>query len=164
MARHEPSQMPPQRLPCELRALAQAVVAEHAILAESRDIDLGLADDGDGGALTVAAHAEGLAVMVGNLVDNALRYTQRGGRVDVSVGVARGQPYLRVADNGPGVPEGERARLFDRFYRPDGNAVWGCGLGLSIVRNVADAHGAQIALAGAAAGSGLVVTVTLPAS
>ena len=66
---------------------------------------------------------------------------------------------LRVRDNGPGVPEEHRARLFDRFYRPDGNDAWGCGLGLSIVRNIADHHQAGIELAESGEGRGLCVTV-----
>ncbi len=106
----------------------------------------------------VPAHADGLSVMLSNLVYNAVRYTQRGGQVDVSAGVEGGRAYLRVADSGPGVPEAERGRLFDRFYRPDGNAVWGCGLGLSIARNVVDGHGAAVELS-SNGGAGLVVSV-----
>ena len=160
LARHEQTQAPPPRAPCDLQALARATVSDHTLHAESRRIDLGVTDAG--AAPVVLAHADGLSVMLGNLVDNALRYTQQGGQVDVSVGVDGGRAYLRVADNGPGVPQAERARLFDRFYRPDGNVVWGCGLGMSIVKNVADGHGAHIDLASNAGGAGLVVTVTLP--
>ncbi|MFS2002248.1 ATP-binding protein [Duganella sp. CT11-25] len=162
LARHEQTQSPPPRLPCDLLALAQAVVSDHAIHAESKSIDLGIA----AGAATVIApaHAEGLQVMLNNLVDNALRYTQRGGQVDVAVELDQGRPCLRVSDNGPGVPEASRARLFDRFYRPDGNELWGCGLGMSIVKNVVDEHGAEIELSSNAGGIGLVVTVRLPAA
>ena len=95
--------------------------------------------------------------MLSNLVDNSLRYTQQGGQVDVRVGLQDGAPFLQVADNGPGVPEENRERLFDRFYRPDGNAVWGCGLGLSIVKSVADAHQIKLEL-GSNGRRGLVVT------
>jgi len=162
LARHEQTQAPPPRLPCDLLALAQTVVSDHAIHAETKGIDLGIAADA---ASTVAAiHLEGVKVMLNNLVDNALRYTQAGGQVDVAVGSERGRPCLRVSDNGPGVPAAERARLFDRFYRPDGNALWGCGLGMSIVKSVADGHDAEIELSSNAGGVGLVVTVRLPAS
>lgn len=162
LARHEHAQAAPARAACDLLALAREVVSEHAIYAESKRIDLGV----DGAVATVVAGArvDGLTVMLSNLVDNALRYTQDGGRVDVSAGALDGRPYLRVADNGPGVPADERARLFDRFYRPDGNAVWGCGLGMSIVKSVADNHDARIDLACNADGRGLVVTVLLPAA
>jgi two-component system OmpR family sensor kinase len=73
-----------------------------------------------------------------------------------------GRPLLRVSDNGPGVPRQHHARLFDRFFRPDGNDAWGCGLGLSIVRHIAEHHQADIALAEGEAGRGLQVTVRFP--
>lgn len=161
LARHEQHQAPPARVPTDILALARRVVGDHSILAESRGIDLGVT--GGGEPLWVPGHPEGLSVMLTNLVDNAVRYTQAGGQVDVSAGMERGRAYLRVADNGPGVPEAERARLFDRFYRPDGNTVWGCGLGLSIVRNVVDGHGADIELS-SNGGTGLTVSVYLPAA
>jgi two-component system OmpR family sensor kinase len=71
----------------------------------------------------------------------------------------QGQVLLRVKDNGPGVAREHRARLFDRFFRPDGNQVWGCGLGLSIVRNIADHHGAEVRLGDGDDGRGFSVTV-----
>ena len=160
LARHEQPSAPRPYANCDLLALAQQAVADHTIHAESKNIDLGIADGA--ARVVVPVQVEGMAVLLSNLVDNALRYTQRGGRVDVSAGMERGRPYLRVADNGPGVPEAERGRLFDRFYRPDGNLVWGCGLGMSIVKSVADAHGAHIGLSGNQDGCGLVVTVLLP--
>jgi len=159
LARHEQHHTRPALVRTDLLALARQVVGDHSILAESRGIDLGVT--GGGEPLWVPVHPEGLSVMLSNLVDNAVRYTQAGGQVDVSAGMERGMAYLRVADNGPGVPEAERARLFDRFYRPDGNAVWGCGLGLSIVKNVVEGHGAEIELT-SNDGVGLVVTVYLP--
>jgi two-component system OmpR family sensor kinase len=110
----------------------------------------------------VRGNAEGLSVLLNNLVDNALRYTQAGGRVDVLAGIENGRPVLRVRDNGPGVPANERSRLFDRFYRPDGNAVWGCGLGMSIVKSVADVHAADVLLGDSAPGGGLTVSVVFP--
>lgn len=161
LARHEQVHAAPVRQSQNLLELAQEVVADHAIHAESKQIDLGMVTTT---AVSVVAqvHAEGIMILLGNLVDNAVRYTPNGGQVDVSAGMMGGRPYLRVADNGPGVPEPERSRLFDRFYRPDGNAVWGCGLGMSIVKSVADEHDAAIELAGNAGGRGLVVTLILP--
>lgn len=127
---------------------------------DSKGIDLGV--DAAAASVAVQVRVDGMVVMLSNLVDNALRYTQRDGRVDVSAGTLDGRPYLRVADNGPGVPAAERVRLFDRFYRPDGNAVWGCGLGMSIVKSVADDHDAEVSLESNADGRGLVVTIRLP--
>ncbi|MYM27989.1 two-component sensor histidine kinase [Duganella sp. CY15W] len=159
LARQEQGGAPPVPQRVDLLKLARQVVADHAIYAESKQIDLGVSAAID--ALDISAHQEGLAVMLSNLVDNALRYTQPGGRVDVSVGMEHGRPFLRVADNGPGVPEEGRERLFDRFYRPDGNTVWGCGLGLSIVKSVADAHHALIRL-NTNGSRGLMVTASFP--
>jgi two-component system OmpR family sensor kinase len=98
-----------------------------------------------------------------NLVDNAVRYTPPGGRVDVSVEAADAGARLSVSDDGPGIAPADRERVFDRFYRPAGNATSGSGLGLAIVRTIAEAHGASVALAPGADGQGLTVTVSFPA-
>jgi two-component system OmpR family sensor kinase len=159
LARQEQGAQPPHGR-CDLLRIAQQTVADLAIFAESKDIDLGICAEAE--ALSIHAHMEGLSAMLRNLVDNALRYTQPGGQVDVMIGLVGGAPFLQVADNGPGVPEDGRERLFDRFYRPDGHEVWGSGLGLSIVKSVADAHRAQIKL-GVNGVRGLVVTAIFPA-
>jgi two-component system sensor histidine kinase TctE len=82
--------------------------------------------------------------MLKNLLENALRYTPRGGNVTVRVRQVEGSVYLEVEDNGPGIPEGERQRVFDRFYRILGTNVDGSGLGLAIVREIAEQHDALI--------------------
>jgi two-component system OmpR family sensor kinase len=103
-----------------------------------------------------------LRILVGNLVDNAVRYTQAGGKVDVSVGADAEGVWLAVADNGPGIPEEERERVFERFYRPAGQPTPGSGLGLSIVRQVASLHRADIRLEAPASGPGAVFRVRFP--
>jgi two-component system OmpR family sensor kinase len=130
-------------------------------LADQKHIDLGLAH---ADPATVDGDAASLAILLSNLVDNALRYTPAGGRIDVCVGNADGVPTLTVADDGPGIPPEDRERVFDRFYRGAGNDEPGSGLGLSIVKRIADAHGASIALDVPATGSGLVVTVRFAAA
>jgi two-component system OmpR family sensor kinase len=103
-------------------------------------------------------------VMFNNLVDNATKYTPRGGRVDVSLLVEAGHPVVRIADNGPGIPPAERERVFDRFYRAGESAdrartdVSGSGLGLAIVRRIAIQHGASVSLGDSPAG-GLEISV-----
>jgi two-component system OmpR family sensor kinase len=159
LARHEGGHAAAQLQQVDLGQLLETAVIDHSVLADSRAIDLA----GEvRGSVLARADRDGLRVLLNNLIDNALRYTQQGGQVDVSAGVERRRPYLRVADNGPGVPPQERGRLFDRFYRPDGNTARGCGLGLSIVKSVADLHGAEVELDCNSGGSGLVVTVRLP--
>jgi len=163
LARHETALTAAQLQTVDLGRLLEAAVADHSALADSRAIDLGVLEPAGGAApVLVQADPDGLQVLLNNLIDNALRYTQQGGRVDLQSALEGGRPLLRVSDNGPGVPVQHHARLFDRFFRPDGNDAWGCGLGLSIVRHIAEHHQADIALAAGAAGRGLQVTVRFP--
>ena len=103
-----------------------------------------------------------------NLVDNAIRYTPEGGRVDVTVEQDAHDAVLAVRDTGPGIPASERARVFDRFYRapaPGTADVPGSGLGLAIVKRIAERHDATIELGPGfegPGGDGLTVTVRLP--
>lgn len=158
MARQESDQAPAMA-PVDLHALAQQAVADHVDYAEIKAIDLGV--DSASAAVIVEGNADGLAIVLGNLVSNALRYGDAGVRVDVLAGRhADGRSYLQVRDTGKGVPEHLRARLTDRFYRPDGNAVWGAGLGLAIVKGIADQHGAQLEFDANGEDTGLVVTLT----
>ncbi|MBK9251325.1 MAG: sensor histidine kinase N-terminal domain-containing protein [Proteobacteria bacterium] len=100
-----------------------------------------------------------LSVMVRNLLDNALRYTPPGGRITVATGAHEEGPVLTVEDDGPGIPEPERERVFERFHRLPGQKATGSGLGLSIVRRVADVHGARVAIAAGEGEKGTRVSV-----
>jgi signal transduction histidine kinase len=104
---------------------------------------------------------EALRVLLANLVDNAVRYTPERGRVDISTFVAEGGAAIEVTDTGPGIPIGERERVFDRFYRRASSGVSGSGLGLAIVRAIAERHRATIVLDDAPIG-GLRVQVRFP--
>ena len=106
-----------------------------------------------------AVMPDALRILLNNLVDNALRYTARGGRIRVSCATESAGAVLRVADTGPGIPADERDRVFDRFYRRLGVEKAGSGLGLAIVKQIADDHGAAVSLSDLWAGTGLVVTV-----
>jgi two-component system, OmpR family, sensor kinase len=162
LARQQPRADNPL-VPVRLDELARQVVAGLVPLADAGGIDLGIES---AAPVAVDGDAERLRTLLLNLVDNAVRYTPRGGRVDVSVAAARDGhgASLAVSDDGPGIPPEERSRVFDRFYRGAGTIPPGSGLGLSIVRAIASAHGASIALASGAAGKGLAVTVTFPAA
>jgi len=118
----------------------------------------------DFGAALVDADPALLRDLIVNLVDNAVRYTPAGGRVDVSVQPASAAAGARlvVTDDGPGIRPEERARVFDRFYRRAGTVPPGSGLGLAIVKAIADAHGAAVQLSEGPAGNGLTVTVSFP--
>lgn len=145
-----------------LHELARGAVEQSSLKAEHRQIDLG-ADVRD--ELWVQADRAQLTILLNNLVENALRYTPPGGVVDVGVAASDdGRALLSVTDTGPGIPREERSRVFDRFHRgehaPSGEDSFGSGLGLSIVKAIADRHGAKVALLDAPGGQGLVVTVT----
>jgi len=177
LARQEP-RAEPVRARFALDELAREVVAELVPLADSRRIDLGMAE---AQTVLVRGDRDAVATLVRNLVDNAVRYTPEAGRVDVSVERTAATParaVLRVVDTGPGIEPGERARVFDRFYRRAGNREPGSGLGLAIVKAIAASHGATVELGPGApqmgtgenpsedrgAGSrGLAVTVSFPA-
>jgi len=159
LSRLGPDAPAPQLQPLALAPLARAAVSEFSARAEQQGIDLGAVISD---APEVAGDAPQLSVLLNNLVDNALRHTPRGGKVDVQVGHDGAAAWLAVADNGPGIPAAERQRVFDRFYRAsDGSAGGSSGLGLAIVKAVAERHGAAVALEDAP-GGGLRVRVSFP--
>jgi signal transduction histidine kinase len=141
----------------DMAALARTVVDAFAPSAEDAGQSLSLADDGP---LMMEGDPELLTQMLVNLVDNALRHA--GANAQVRVGAERcgGEVAVTVSDNGPGVPEDERGRVFDRFYRLEQNrSTPGSGLGLALVAAIARLHGARVSLADA--GPGLQVRVVL---
>ncbi|HKF97972.1 MAG TPA: ATP-binding protein [Steroidobacteraceae bacterium] len=160
LARQEP-RAESLRVSVRLDELAREIVAELVPLADAGGIDLGVAA---AQPATVAADSEALRTLLRNLVDNAVRYTPPGGRVDVAVDSTAVGPRLTVTDDGPGIPPDERRRVFDRFYRRAGTSPTGSGLGLAIVKAIADAHGASVTLGDGADGKGLAVTITFRAA
>jgi signal transduction histidine kinase len=97
----------------------------------------------------VRGSARDLALLVRNLVDNAIRYTRGSGRVDVALRAEDGEVVLSVSDTGPGIPQRDLPRIFERFYRVDrarSRETGGTGLGLSIVRHVVENHGGRISV------------------
>ena len=138
----------------ELREIVRAAMAEVASRALAKGIEMELAD---GPPVWLEGHAALLGVLARNLIDNAVRYTQPGGRVQAAV---RPGPMLEIRDNGPGVPAGELSRLGERFHRLAGQNESGSGLGLSIVLRIAELHGARVNFAPAEPGRGLAVSVS----
>jgi two-component system sensor histidine kinase QseC len=103
-----------------------------------------------------------VAVLVRNLVDNAVRYSLPSSQIHVAVHAVQGQVQLSVDDSGPGLDEASRLRLGERFFRVLGSGQSGSGLGWSIVRRIAAAHGAQVQTTTSASLGGLAVTVRWP--
>ncbi|MBU1665031.1 MAG: hypothetical protein KKG92_06485 [Gammaproteobacteria bacterium] len=158
MARLEPAARQAVFSPLALDALVKQSVADFSTLAEARDIDLGV---GECAALTLTGQAGSLRMMLGNLLDNAVRYTPIGGRVDVELREQAGMAQLSVSDSGPGIPAAERERVFGRFQRLASAEIPGSGLGLAIVKQVVDLHGGKVSLDDTP-GGGLRVEVRLP--
>lgn len=131
-------------VPLELSELARSVVREWVQTSFVRRIDLGFEQPGH--PIMVLGNPVMLRELLSNLIDNALRYTPGGGSVTVRVraNAVEEQAILEVEDTGPGIPPAERAHVFERFYRILGSNVEGSGLGLSIVREIAQQHDARI--------------------
>jgi signal transduction histidine kinase len=158
LARSEPQDAAMELENVDLAAAAADAIKDTHDLALARKIDLGLeAPPG----LNVQGDREALRTLVRNLVDNAVRYTPPGGTVQVRCWSAAQRAQLEVSDTGPGIPPGEKKRVFDRFYRRAAAQEDGTGLGLAIVKAIAERHGAQIDL-GEAPGGGLRVAVSFP--
>ncbi len=140
----------------ELRALAARALADLAPQAATAQVALALAD---GPELAVNGNSAQLAVLLRNLLDNAVRYTPAGGSATVAIRKEGGNTILEVSDTGPGIPADERERVLQRFYRIPGSQAEGSGLGLSIAQRIAELHHAQLELADGARGEGLVAKV-----
>jgi len=143
-----------------VQRIFRSVLEDLMPLADARRLDVGVTTETDA---RVHANELDLFVVVRNLVDNAIRYTPAGGRVDLSVGTEAHVVSITVQDTGPGIPGDERTRVFDPFYRVLGNEATGSGLGLSIVSTVVRRLGGEVVL-GDGDVSGLRVTVRLPAA
>lgn len=144
----------------DLAQLARQMVAEAAADAQARTQDLGFAGPE---ALSVRGHPDALRLLLRNLIENAIKYTPAGGRIEVGVGMdePHGTAWLSVEDSGPGIPEAERTRVLERFYRlPDAPST-GSGLGLAIAQSVAQGHGSGLQLDASPALGGLRVGLTL---
>ena len=157
LSRLDPQEHLPDSSPVDLRALCQEMIGDQIGFAIQRDIDLGLAAPDR--ALYIEGNAFYVSLMLRNLIDNALRYTQPGGEVTLTLSRNKDRVRLSVTDSGPGLDDAAKSRVFERFYRQSQQGT-GSGLGLSIVKLIADLHGAQIRLQDREDGhSGLVVQV-----
>ncbi|NEX59541.1 ATP-binding protein [Noviherbaspirillum galbum] len=142
----------------DLAEAVREVIAALHVVAEQKGIEIALEAPE---RLQLAGDPQALTMLARNLIDNAIRYTPAGGQVMVRLSSAQGHVELVVEDSGPGIPEADRPRAFDRFYRGTGETQGGSGLGLAIVKNVVDMHRAAIKL-GVSTMGGLKVEVTFP--
>ncbi len=155
LARNEPRDEGGELSPVLLEDAASEGVADTHALALARGIDLGLDAEPN---VRIMGDRDALRTLVRNLVDNSVRYTPAGGRVQVRTAKTAQGAVLEVSDSGPGIGAADRERVFDRFYRRVGAPEGGSGLGLAIVKAIADRHGARVSLADAP-GGGLKVAI-----
>ena len=146
----------------DLRSLLARLIDFFSAYAETKGVRLVLcADDGQ---IILSGDAMRLEELFSNLIDNALKYTPENGSVNVHLAVTEAAAVVRIEDTGCGIPEDEREKIFERFYRINkarDRESGGAGLGLSIVRAIAAAHHGTVSVAGRP-GGGSCFTVTIP--
>ncbi|MGF6921162.1 ATP-binding protein [Paraburkholderia sp. 40] len=150
-------------VPVSLRRIGEQAVSDCSVLAELREIDLGLECEHartPNDAYTVLAEPHSISVLLGNLINNAIRHTPPGGRVDVVLRRTGERVGFEVVDSGSGIPEAELERVFDPFYRGEESKGEGSGLGLAIVARIAERHQLGLSLSNNVGGPGLRVSVT----
>ena len=148
----------------DVRGVLMSVLARMRRVARKKDITLQWKRFGRAAEYTVYGDETQLASMFTNLVDNAVKYTSPGGRVEVVGGSEGSEIMISISDTGIGIPEGKIPRIFERFYRVDkarSKATGGTGLGLSIVRHVAQNHGGRVTVE-STPNEGSTFTVYLP--
>jgi two-component system, OmpR family, sensor histidine kinase TctE len=145
--------------PVDLGTLVGEVVAKFFDRALQLGIDLGVDIQAE---VSIVADPSLLDDLLSNLVDNALKYTPPGGSVTAVAGVRLGKAFLTVEDTGPGIPEAERQRVRQRFYRMPNSPGHGSGLGLAIVEEIADLYSASVNIGSGTGGRGTQVSVQFP--
>ncbi len=162
LAKAEPGGATHRQDKVDLAATAEAVTRDWVPTALDHDIDLGF--EHAGGPVSVTGDETLLREMIKNLIENAVLYSGSGSRVTVRLGSERlpGRAWLEVEDDGPGLAEPDRDLVLERFYRVPGGPSDGCGLGLPIVKEIAEGHGGTVTVLGGVDGRGLIVRVDLP--
>jgi two-component system sensor histidine kinase CiaH len=158
LARFDATRAQPDAEPVDLGVLAAQTADRFGVVAETRRLTLDLRIPSD--SLVVTGPPEWLDRLLGVLLDNACKYSPEGGTVTLSVAAERNRIAVTVDDAGPGIPEAERARIFDRFHRAT-DATGGAGLGLAIADAIVRATGGQWRV-GAAPTGGARMTVSWP--
>jgi signal transduction histidine kinase len=143
LSRLESGAVPLQRRPFDLRPLLEDAAGETRL--RTTDVEVAVSVDPPGA--TADGDPERVHQVVANLLDNAVRYSPPGGRVELRASRSRSSVTIEVCDEGPGIPEQDSTRVFERFYRADAarsSTEGGAGLGLAIARWIVDLHGGEI--------------------
>lgn len=151
-------QLANQQAPVELADVVTVLIQDFELMAAQKNQNISVhAEPG-----LIRGNVDELGILVGNLIDNALRYAGPGGHVVVKCEREADTMRLDVLDDGPGVPESDRERIFDRFFRVAGNVESGSGIGLSLVARIAQSHAATIATGPGLDGRGLGISIRFP--
>ncbi len=148
---HNPSK------PIDINQLCLTAFNDVYPLAQQKHIDMGLIQSD---ICFVMGHEEAIRIMLRNILDNSIKYSPELSKIDLKVELKGKLVCIHVDDCGPGIPEPHSTRVMDRFYRIPGNPVSGSGLGLSIVKTIADLHSAKIEIGKSTSLGGLAVRVT----
>jgi two-component system phosphate regulon sensor histidine kinase PhoR len=162
LARLDAQQETADARPIDVAALFRSVLTDLSDRIERQKIRVDI--DVDAEAATIEADQTKMHDALRNLIENAVNYSAEGGRVDLDARAAEGRVLLSVGDHGPGVPDTDLGRVFERFYRVDKSRTrdpGGTGLGLSIVRHLVELHGGRVSAANRP-GGGAVFTISLP--
>ncbi|MDJ0805467.1 MAG: ATP-binding protein [Gammaproteobacteria bacterium] len=145
----------------DLHAITVEVMSELTPAAIRKGLEIELAGEGP---LPVQGNHELTGILLSNLIRNAIHATPAAGQIRVSLAKRECGPVIEIEDSGPGIPEAEREKIFERFYRLPENVNPGSGLGLSIVEAIIKIHAGSIALSTPERRSGLIVTIHYPAT
>ena len=156
LARHDADSELADQTEVDLASVVQRVLSIHLPRATEKALQTQV---GIQQSAMVVGNEEALAILVSNLIDNSIKYTERDGRLLISLRPAPAGAELNIEDSGPGIPVEERERVFDRFYRRRDTTVTGNGLGLAIAKEIAVRHGASIVLGSSEALGGLSARV-----
>jgi two-component system, OmpR family, sensor kinase len=140
----------------KLDEVVRSSIASFVPLASAKQIDVSYENSTE---CAIHGDEDGLRVMVNNLLDNAIRYTPPRGKIAVRLSKEINWVIFKISDTGPGIPTNERSKVFQRFYRIPGTASTGSGLGLSIVKSVADSHDSNVAIIDSPSGQGTTIRI-----
>jgi len=159
LARLDPESAVSAHQPVNMNNIVESVCSELAPSAVRKHIELECIAKN---AVTIMGLPTAISILARNLIDNAIRYTHEGGKISVAIYSENHKVILSVTDDGPGIPENERPRVLDRFYRIVGNQETGSGLGLSIVKRISELHDATLEIGQPDTKTGTRISVRFP--
>lgn len=163
LARHETDALAVGMEQINLVSVCKKIVKDLEPLAIDKSQNIHFENKADQ-VVKIDAQLHNISVMIENLLQNAILYTQSNGRIEVELNTDKKNAILSVADNGPGIKPEERLRVFDRFYRGQGTKKQGSGLGLSIIKNIVEYYHGSIAIENGLDGKGCKFIITFPLS